>query len=110
MADETPKTDASSPAAGRTLRLHVPIQFGENAPPIEELTFALNARAFRDFALPMREDGTIMFQPYELAKVGLRMAGQPAPVLDRLDPADMMEVAERVMGFLVPGQKIGGRG
>lgn len=90
-----------------TIALRTPVQFGRDAEPIAELTIKPNARAFRDFSLPMREDGTILFQPYELAKVGIKLAGHPTAVLDLMDPADMWEVAQAVMGFTVPGLKTG---
>lgn len=94
-------------AAPVTLTLRAPVQFGKDSEPISELVLKPSAKAFRDFALPMQGDGTILFQPYELAKVGLRLAGQPAPVLDMLDPADMWELAQAVLGFTVPGHPIG---
>ena len=87
------------------VKLRTPVQFGEEM--IEELTLKPNSQAFRNFGLPMKEDGTIVFQPYALARVGVRMAGQPNAVLDKLDPADMWEVAQRVLGFTVPGLETG---
>ncbi len=90
-----------------TIRLSTPVQFGKDAEPIAELVLKPTARAFRDVTLPMNEDGTTHFRPYELALAGVKMAGYPAPFLDMMDPADMMEVATTVMGFLVPSQRTG---
>lgn len=90
-----------------TIKLSTPIQFGKDAEPIVELVLKATPRAFRELQLPITEDGTTLFRPYELAKVGLKMAGQPAPILDLMDIADMMEVATAVMGFLIPSQKTG---
>ena len=89
------------------IKLSSPVQFGRDAEPITELTLKPTARAFKEFTLPMKDDGTVMFQPYELAKVGLKLAGHPAPVLDLMDPADMMEVAAAVANFLGTPLKTG---
>jgi hypothetical protein len=83
--------------------LRHPVQFGKDT--IEQLVLKPTCRSFRDYELPMEmsEDGTknkVLFRPYELARVGLHMAGQPAAVLDKMHPADMWEVANRVMGFI----------
>ena len=83
-----------------TIKLSTPVQLGENSEPITELVLKPTARAFRDFSLATKGDGGAVFQLYELAKIGMRMASQPAPLLDKMDPADMMELAGAVMGFL----------
>lgn len=90
-----------------TLKLQEPVQFGKDAEPIAELVLKPTARAFRDFSLPMREDGTVIYQPYPLALVGMRMAGHPAAVLDLMCPEDMAEVARVVMGFIGTGPATG---
>lgn len=89
------------------IKLRVPVQFGRDAEPIAELELKPAAKHFREFTLPMKEDGTVMYQPYELAKVGLRMAGHPPAVLDLMHPADMNTVAGVVMGFLGVGPGTG---
>ena len=94
-------------AASVTIRLSTPVQFGNDSEPISELVLKPTARAFRELTLPIKDDGTVLFQPYELAKIGLKLAGQPAPVLDLMDVADMMEVATAVMGFLDPSRRTG---
>lgn len=94
-------------AAPVTVRLREPVQFGRDAEPITELVLKPTARHFRDFTLPMKEDGTMLYQPYPLALIGMKMAGHPAAVLDLMHPADMSEVARVVMGFIEPGQGTG---
>lgn len=90
------------------ITLRTPVQLGKDAEPITELELKPISRAFRDFpGLPMREDGTIIYQPQVLCAVGLKMAGQSPVFLDHMNPADMAEVARIVMGFLMPGQPIG---
>lgn len=89
-----------------TLQLEKPIQFGKEL--ITELVLRPSAKAFRDFSLPMKADGTILFQPYELASVGVRMARYPSAVVDMLAPEDMIQLAHQVMDFFAPaGPKTG---
>lgn len=89
------------------IKMRVPVPMGQDAEPLTELELKPAAKHFREFSLPMRDDGTVIYQPYELAKVGLRMAGHPASVLDRMHPADMNAVAGAVMGFLGAGPATG---
>lgn len=90
-----------------TIVLSTPVQFGKDAEPICELVLKPTARSFREVTIPIKDDGTVLFQPYELAKVGVKLAGHPAAVLDLMDVVDMMEVAVAVMGFLSPSQRTG---
>jgi hypothetical protein len=87
------------------IKLSEPISFGKDT--IEELTLKPTARDFRDFAMHMAGDGGFLFEPYKLAALGIRMAGHPAPVTDKLSVSDMMEVAQAVQGFLVSSLKTG---
>jgi hypothetical protein len=112
MAEELEGTEGSGDPSGftpnengGTLLLRKPIPFGKDT-VISELRLMVSARAFKEFSLPMKEDGTIMFQPYALAVVGIKMAGQPAAIADKLDVRDMMELATAVMGFIGTGPKI----
>lgn len=87
------------------IALRRPVQRGKDE-TITRLVLRPATKHFRTLTLPMKGEGenaTIDFQPYHLAKVGLRMAGQPDDVLDRMHPADMMEVATTVLGFLGAG-------
>jgi hypothetical protein len=88
-----------------TVKLKEPVPFGTET--IDELELKRNAKSMRNFALPMKPDGTILFEPYELAKVGVHMAGRPNAVLDMLDPSDVWALAQVVMDFFVPGQTTG---
>lgn len=90
-----------------TIKLKSPIQFGKQSPLIEELVLKPTARAFKEFSLPMTSDGKIDYQPYQLAAVGVRMAGQPNPVVDQLGVEDMIEVANAVLGFFGTNPNIG---
>jgi hypothetical protein len=80
-----------------------PVDFGAKE-RIEQLELKPNCRSFREYELPMEmvEGGRnrVLFRPYELARVGLHMAGRPQAVLDKMHPEDMWEVANRVMGFI----------
>ncbi len=88
-----------------TFKLSRPVQFGEEA--ISELKVKPNARSMRDLGLQMKGDSTIIYEPYNLAKVGVHMAGQPNAVLDLMHPRDVMELSGLVMGFFGLGPGIG---
>lgn len=94
-------------AAPVTMRLREPVQFGRDADPISELVLRPVAKHFRDLSIKTGADGSLDYEPYKLALVGMRMAGQPTAVLDLMHPADMSEVARLVMGFIEPGQPTG---
>lgn len=80
------------------LTLSQPIEFGKDN-LISELDLKPTARAFKEFALPMKPDGGFLFQPYDLAVVGMKMAGHPAALADKLSVEDMNEIAQAVIGF-----------
>ena len=85
-------------AARNVVVLKEPITLGSEV--IERLELKFSARSFKEFQIPLREDGTILFQPYPLAVAGVRMAGQPAILIDKLGPADFFALAQAVMSFL----------
>lgn len=89
------------------VELGFPFKVGKEGELIEKLVMRPTARAFREFSLPMKDDGTVLFQPYECAKVGLKMAGHPATVVDFMHPSDMREVAQQVMLFFGVSQQTG---
>lgn len=97
--------EQTQPGKARTVELRVPVQLGSET--IERITVKPSSKAFRNFALPMKEDGTILFQPYALAEIGCKMAGQTTVLLDKMDPADMWEVAFVVLSFIAPGRATG---
>lgn len=88
-----------------TIRLLEPIEFGKDT--IEEMTLKPTARSFKEFSLPVKEDGTMLYEPYKLASVGVRMAGHPNAVADKLGIDDMNEIAQAVLSFLGRGLKTG---
>lgn len=94
--DVDPNTDPFAPVV---VKLCAPVQFGKDR--ITELVLKPNARAFKDLTLPMTQEGKVDYQPYPLAACGVRMAGHPNAVLDKLHPRDLNEVAQAVLGFLV---------
>ncbi len=88
-------------------KLFRPVQFGEET--IAELTIRPSAKSMRDLALPMKGDGTMLYEPYALAKVAVHMAGQPNAVLDMLHPTDVMTLSTVVMDFLGVGPGTGSK-
>lgn len=110
MSDErAEKSGAEDP---NLVVLKHPVQFGKEL--IEQLEMKPSCRSFREYELPMEMvDGgrnRVLFRPYELARVGLHMAGKPQAVLDKMHPEDMWEVANRVMGFIGVGPTTGSDG
>ena len=93
-------------AATVTVQLKHPVKWGDTE-VVESLELKRTARAMKGFVLPMKGDGTINFEPYACAQVGIRMAGRPDALLDMLDPEDAMELSNVVMGFFVPGRATG---
>lgn len=99
---ETESAPLVTETSSVTITLRKPIPYGKDQ-MIEELVLKPNARAFRDFGLPMGADKSIVFQPYPLAIVGLRLAGHhvnAAQLVDKLDSKDMHEIAMAVFGFM----------
>lgn len=90
--------EAERPTSSATVKLSDPVQFGKDE-LVEELVVKPTARAFREFSLPMKEDGTILWQPYTLATVGVKMAGHPPAFVDKLSVRDMVALSHVVMGF-----------
>lgn len=95
-----------------TLTLRCPVQVGKNSEPVTELALVGNGRALRDLTVPLGAEGEMklmMIKPYELAAVGLRMAGVAGDraFLDQMDARDMWEVAQTVLGFIMGGPQIG---
>jgi len=99
-AESAPEQRGSfKPLEPVTIKLRVPAQFGKDT--ISELTLKPSSRALKEFALPMDPSGKIDYQPYACAQVGVRMAGQPMALVDKLDPRDLNEVGQTVLGFLI---------
>lgn len=95
IEDEKPKKKSRGPI---TIKLEVPVILGEEN--VEQLVLKPTARAFKELSVPMSGDGKMFYEPYALANVGVRMAGQTTALVDKLDPADMSAIAQAVLGFL----------
>ncbi len=80
-----------------TIKLLDPVQFGEEL--IEELLIKPTARACKDFSLPMSAEGSLVYQPYALAAVGVKMAGRPPALLDKMSVRDMNTLGLAVLSF-----------
>lgn len=93
------KRGAFKPLEPVTIVLRCPAQFGKEE--IRELVLRPSSRALKEFALPMDPGGKIDYQPYACAIVGVRMAGHPAALVDKLDPRDLNEVGQTVLAFLI---------
>ena len=91
-----------------TYTLKEPVTLGSEV--ITVLTLTPSVRALKGFAMPVRDDGVVLFEPYELAAVGVRLAGQPVQVLERLGLADTAALAGIVMDFLQPALGAGSAG
>lgn len=89
------------------VKLRHPVQWGKEL--VSELVMMPNAKFFRDVELTAAE-GKITYKPYPLAVAGVSMAGKAAGAstfVDKMHPADMNEVAQQVIVFLVPDPKDG---
>lgn len=92
-------SDAPEAAPGEiTIKLKQPVKMGTHT--IEELTLKFSPRAFKEFSVPLKDDGTVIFTPYVFAAAGVRLAGQPSTVLDRLGAADFFTLARATLSFL----------
>ncbi len=80
-----------------TLKLKSPIEFGKTT--LEELVVVPTPRAYKGFSLSMTPEGKIDYQPYELATIGMRMAGQSSGAVDKMSIADMNALAQLVLSF-----------
>lgn len=101
---------AAAPFA--VVKLRTPVQFGRDAEPVTELELRATGRALRDLTVPMGADGALqvmLVKPYDLALVGLRMAGVAGDkaFADQMDPRDIWEVSQEVLGFTVGGRTTG---
>lgn len=80
-----------------TLKLEQPIDLGSEK--ITELCVKWSPRALRQYSLPMSADGMILYQPYQLAQIGLSMSGKPDVLVDKMGAKDFQALARAVMGF-----------
>lgn len=99
-------------AAFVTIKLREPVQFGRDSEPVTELELRPNGRAMRDLQVKMGQDGSLQLmvvEPYALCRVGLRMAGIAGDqaFVDKMDPRDIWEVAQEVVGFFMAARPTG---
>lgn len=93
------------------IKLRKPIEFGKQT--IESLTLVPNGRAARDMSVQISDDGSMRLEPWKFSVVGLKMAGHIASaeaLADKLDPADMLEISQAVLGFFVGSPTAGSAG
>ena len=98
--DAPENASAADPSKPVSMKLRTPVEWGKDQ-TIDELTLKPTARAFKEMTLAVDPNtGKVDYQPYALALVGIRMAGHPPAVLDRMDHRDMLELSQLVFGFL----------
>lgn len=90
------------------IKLRKPLEFGKQT--IDTLTLVPNGRAARDLSVTVNANGSMVLEPWKHAVIGLKMAGHIAAaeaLADKLDPADMMEIAQAVLSFFVDSPATG---
>lgn len=88
-----------------TIKLRRPVQFGKTLDPVESITMEPTGSALRDLDMLVSQEGDFALmnaEITELAKVGVRMGKVPGDmaIVDLMHPADVMEVAQAVLGFI----------
>ena len=87
----------------KVLKLRKPLQLTKET-AIDELELTPRARAFKGHSLVVRSDGAMELNHYDLAVLGLKLAGHTATatrLVDELDARDMKDLAELALSFLV---------
>lgn len=90
-----------------TYQLEFPVQWGESE-RIEVLKLKGSGRALVGVKLDLKDD-TIVFEPYRLAALGLKLAGQPPALLDRMHTRDQVGLGLVALGFIMPSLLTGAR-
>ena len=92
-----------------TVTLRDPVKLTPNSEPITTLVMKPSGRFYKDHKLKAGA-GAVDFEPHALAVIGVKMAGHgllSEKIVDEMNPADMMEIAQAVMVFLTPGEETG---
>lgn len=94
------------------VELRSPVQFGRDAEPVTRLELRPTGRAMRELRVTMGVEGdrrVVEFEPYLLCLVGLKMAGIAGDkaFADLMDPQDIWEVGQAVLGFTMGGPTTG---
>lgn len=105
MADEKQKAQEPEESLPDSYRLRFPVEFGEDT--IEELKLRCNGKAMRGFKVALGADGGVVFDPYAFAELGLRLAGQPRAIVDKMHPCDQFGLGVVALGFFTGGPGIG---
>lgn len=94
--------------------LREPVQVGKKSEPVTELVMKPTGRALRDLSVMVGVDNNgkqTMFkiEPYELTRVGLRMAGisSDTAFIDLMDARDVFELGNKVFSFFISGETDG---
>jgi hypothetical protein len=109
--DVTAETSETNGAAGPTsllldsYKLAHPVHFGEEL--IDVLTLRPSGLAMKGFKVVTTGDGGLEFEPYRFAELGLRLAGKPRAIVDRMHPCDQFGLGMVALGFTMRGPEIG---
>jgi hypothetical protein len=108
--EETPETAQASEMV--KIKLRRPVQFGKTLEPVETITLEPTGSALRDLDMLVSQEGDFALmnaEITELAKVGVRLGKVPGDmaIVDLMHPADVMEVAQAVLGFIQGGPPAG---
>lgn len=89
------------------LELLKPVQFGREAEPVTRIKIdSVTGRQMREFKITATAEGGFLLEPYEAARVGLKMAGIAGDkaFLDMMDGRDVYALGQAVFTFLVAGR------
>jgi hypothetical protein len=93
-------------APSDTYRFKVPVKFGDEE-LIEEVTLRANGRAMQGFKVETTASGGVVFEPYRFAEQGLKLAGKPRAVVDRMHPCDQFGLGMVALAFFTSGPGTG---
>lgn len=105
LVEEVALTEEAVEELPDSYTLKFPVQFGTEQ--IEELSLKANGRAMQGFKVQTGADGGVVFEPYRFAELGLKLAGQPRAVVDKMHPCDQFGLGMVAMGFFVSGPATG---
>lgn len=109
-----PRVKVDEKAGTVTITLRREVQFGKTQEPVKEFVLRADGAALRDLEYIVSaeaEDGLSLMHAdvWDLALVGVRMGrvtGDSA-IVDMMDPGDVVEVAQAVLGFIQGGPSAG---
>jgi len=71
------------------------------------MTLRPSGLAMKGFKVVTTGDGGLEFEPYRFAELGLRLAGKPRAIVDRMHPCDQFGLGMVALGFTMRGPEIG---